>query len=390
MEYHIFSLAIVALVLLISTARGFPWFSPMAINALVWLIVFAVGVFVGQDYYPIRYQVFLSWLIFFVGSSGVYFFLCPVKVSSSAVPPTPPRHIPFNYLSLLGLLIVWLTFRVWDVGSGGPAHFFLNLRLSSNGHDEFEPLGFVGRFYPLIFALFLFEHIYPTKANRHLRILLWIWILLFAIATMSKFAILTPVLAWVTIQGVLGRIKPTFLAPFLTLAVILMLALHFIRAGERDESTVLDLIGVYIYSPIVALGYWPIDSTLPFGSYVFRFFYAIGFSLGIAEKPMDTIMSYVEIPMLTNVYTVIQPFYNDFGLIGVVFGTVLFSGFFSALYRAAIRNRTVGLMLYSGFMVVLFCQFFADLLVTTLSGNIQLAICTYLVYMSSRKGVYVN
>lgn len=390
MVYPVFALVIVALVLLISTARSVPWFSPMVINALVWLMVFGVGVFVGHDYYPIQDEVFFSWLIFFLGSSGVYFFSCPVKVNLSGVTSKTQRYIPYDYSSIIIILIFWLTFRIWEVGSNGPAHFFLNLRLSSNGIEEFEPLGFVGRFYPLIFALFLFEHIYPTKANFYFRFLLWSWMLLYALATMGKFAILTPVLAWLVIQGFLGRIKFTFLAPFLSTTVILMLALHYIRAGESDESTLMNLVGVYIYSPIVALGYMPLDTTMPFGFYALRFFYALGYSLDIADKPVEVILPYVEIPALTNVYTAMQPFFTDFGFIGVSIFTIVFSSFFSFLYWLARNNNTIGLMLYAGFFIVLVGQFFSDLLMTMLSGNIQLALCILFVYCFSRELKHVS
>lgn len=390
MEYPFFALVIVVLVLAISTVRGMSLYSPMVINALVWLLVFATGFVVGDAYYPIRDQAFIAWLIFFVGSSVIYFFLIPETASSSPPSPETTRRLPVDYAIVLLFLTAWLAHRIWVVGSSGPEHFFLNLRLSSNGLEGYEPLGFVARFYPVIFALFLFEHVHLHKGNRHLRLLLWTWMLLYAFATMGKFAVLTPVLAWVIVQGLAGRIKLYFFAPFAAAVFSSMMALHFIRAGEHDESTLGHLIGVYVYSPIVALGYMPTDSELPFGYYVLRFFYAIGHALGIADKPADVILSYVEVPVLTNVYTAMQPFFSDFGLLGVACGMIAFSGGVTVLYRAAQNNNPLGLMLYAGFAIGLVGQFFGDLLVAMVSGNLQLAICILLVHGLSRRVEHVS
>ncbi len=261
MEYTYLALAIVMLILGVSVFFGMSLYSPVVINALVWLLVFAVGLYVGDDFYPIQNRAFVAWLIFFAGSSAIYFVFSPRKLSPAAARPKAVRRLPFDYTEILLLLIAWLAYRIWVVGTTGPAHFFLNLRLSSNALEGFEPLGLVGRFYPLVFALFLFEHVYLRKENRHLRLLLWVWMLLYAAATMGKFAVLTPVVAWVIIQGMAGRIKLAFLAPCSAVFFVLMMALHFIRAGDNDESSLIDVIGTYIYSPIVALGYMPMDST---------------------------------------------------------------------------------------------------------------------------------
>ena len=94
--------------------------------------------------------------------------------------------------------------------------------------------------------------------------------------------------------------------------------------------SIADVLGIYIYSPLVALGL--LENTIHFGEYTFRIFYAVSYYFGFSElPPQETILDYVNVPFPTNVYTVMQPFYSDFGLLGVFLGAI-FYGLFIVSY----------------------------------------------------------
>lgn len=81
-----------------------------------------------------------------------------------------------------------------------------------------------------------------------------LWILLFCIGTMGKFAIVTPILIYLIIREMtvgLNKRKLFLLAPIIALPILL---LHFIRMSSEDNATVSSVLGVYIYSPLLALG----------------------------------------------------------------------------------------------------------------------------------------
>ncbi len=389
MAYHLFALMLISAVLVLAKLRRCSLYSPLVISASIWLMVFIAGLFFQDRFYPLQEQAFIAWLVWFFITSLIFFMFYPSKEKNNWV-ISDTRRLPFDYTVLLLVLIAWLSYRIWVLGSTGPAHFLLNLRLSSNALEGFEPMGLVGRFYPLVFAAFLFEHVYSYNGNRRLRFLLWGWMLLYAVATMGKFAILTPILSWVVIQGLKGQLKIRAIALLASFTVVLMLALHFTRAGEEDESTIVDILAIYIYSPLVALGYINIDNSLPFGAYVFRFFYAVGNYLSISSEPVEVILPYAEVPELTNVYTVMQPFYYDFGIFGVFFGAVFYGTFFAFLYSPAKRRLGLALVLFSGYSIVMIGQFIGDLLVTTLSGNIQLLLCVLFIFMVSKRIEHVG
>jgi len=247
--------------------------------------------------------------------------------------------------------------------------------LSAIGAEGVATLGFViVRSYPLIFTLFLFEHVYEHSENKHLRVLLWSYIILYAVATMSKLSLLTPVVAWVIIRGIKGRIGISRIALFATVTFASMIVLHFIRAGSHDEFTISNVLAIYIYSPLVGLGYIDVEPTLPLGAYLFRFLYAVGFRLGISPPPVSTITSYVEVPEPTNAFTVMYPFYYDIGMFGVFFGAILYGIIFSCLYFLSVKGKRWALVLYSGYSICLVAQFIGELLIINFSGNLQVSI----------------
>jgi oligosaccharide repeat unit polymerase len=140
----------------------------------------------------------------------------------------------------------------------------------------------------------------------------------------------------------------------------------------------------------VAFGHIDIDNSLPVGAYVFRFLYAVGYYLDIAPQPVETILPWVEVPEPTNVYTLMHPFYNDFGLLGVLLQAVSYGFFFSVLYWLSIKRGGLWLILLSGYSIVLVGQFFADLLVMNLSGNLQFFIYAMIIFLFSREVCYAR
>ena len=384
MFYQLCALAMTCLVLGIAAVRRCSPYSPIVINAFIWLVTFIVGLIFDKRFYPLQEKAFIAWTIWFMVTSLIFFLLSPSNLKSSWN-DSEKRRIPVDYSLLLILLLLWLIYKIWIVGSGGPEHFFINLRWSSLGVEGFIPYGIISRFYPLVFSLFLFEHVYACQENRRLRFLLWIYMLLAAVATMSKIQILTPVLSWLIIQGVKGRVNVGRIIVLIAVAFLLMIPLHFVRGEGSYVTSIDDIIALYIYSPLVAFEYMNVDSSMPFGAYVFRFFYAIGNILGIAPEPVVLILPYLNVPILTNVYTIMHPFYHDFGMLGVLLQASIYGFFFGFLYLFSVKKGGLWLILFSGYSIVLVAQFIVDLLITLFSFNLQFLIYTLAIFWFSRR-----
>jgi oligosaccharide repeat unit polymerase len=378
--------AIIFTAILVGIHRRLSPFSPFMLSALAWQVAFASGLVFGQKFYPLTEQAFLMWLVWFVVSGTLYLL-------GSDRPHTPGmatlRRLPIDYAPLIVVLILWLAYKIMVVGSASPTQFFYNLRASSNQTMYHESLGLIGRFYPWVFALFLFELINARAANRNLRLLLWCWMLLYALATMGKFAFLTPVLAWAVIKGIRGDLPLRKLVLLLPAMFGVMVVLHLIRSTTIEPFRFSEFLSIYTYSPIVAFGYMNVPPDPPFGANVLRFVYALLHALIGSAEPVPVIQEFVAVPYDTNVYTAMQPFYLDFGAAGVLLGATLYGLIFGLTYHQARANRQLPLMIYAGLSAVLVGQFIGDLLFMMFSGNLQFLLAS-IIYTSESRSVHLD
>ena len=388
MGYILSAVVLIIIILCIAIFFHISLFSPFVITALSWLLSFFPALFFYEEFYPLTGNVFFLWLIWFTVTSIVFFFFYFYE-KKNTWQETEVCKLPLDYSVAILILIAWLGYKMWVIGNTGPAHFFLNLRLSAINAEGFSSIGLVGRFYPLAFALFLFEHVYEREENRRLRFLLWCLMLLYAVATMAKLSLLTPFVSWAIIKGMKGKLKIKKFIILVPVMFVLMMAIHFVRAGV-DTSSIRDVLAIYTYSPLVGLGYINVDNSLPIGAYVLRFLYAVGYRLGITQvQPMNIALPFIEVPKPTNTFTVIYPFYFDFGLLGVLLGALFYGLFFSFLYLFSIKGRRMALTLYSGYSIYLFLQFFGEGFIMLFSFNLQIFIWVVLIYLVSRRVNYV-
>lgn len=291
------------------------------------------------------------------------------------------RYVCSRYWIVVLPLSLYSVWEIYNVGKGGPASFFLNLRLA-NIIDDYDGVKFtlLTAVYPVMVAIFAIVCLADTTKKNKYSILLWI--LLFCIGTMGKFAIVTPILIYLIIREMtvgLNKRKLFLLAPIITVTILL---LHFIRMSSEDNATVSSVLGVYIYSPLLALSKLSeLDSSGDSGIYTFRFIFAILYKLGLSStEPVKTIMEYVNVPVPTNVFTVMQHFFQDYSLYGVAFGAMFYGVIYASVYICARQGSPVAMLIYAVLAVGLFTSFFAETLITNFSGNMKLIICIYILW----------
>lgn len=366
----------------IGIRRRMSLYSPYMLSSLVWLMVFLCGLVFGNAFYALTVRAFGMWLVWFLVSSLCYLGL------SGPEPPAPDRtlyRLPIDITPLLVVLNLWLLYQVWGVGSGGPTHFFFNLRLSSTDGGTFKSLGVVERFYPLIFALFLFECANTRPGNRVPRLLLWFWMILYAIGTMGKLSLLTPVLGWVVVRGVRGQLQARRLFLVVPVLFAVMVMLHLVRALQGGELVIARFLSIYTYSPIVAFSHMDLPPSAHFGAHTGRFVYALAHPLVGGPAPVEVIQPYTGVPFLTNTYTVMQPFVLDFGWLGVVVGALAYGLFFGVLFRRCGAGRQLPLLIYAGLSVIIVGQFIGEFLFTMLSGHLQYILVALLLVAEAKR-----
>ena len=227
--------------------------SPLSLHCFACFLVSIVGLFAYDDFNEFSEISFYAFIIWY---SILYFILMigelVVLTTDSRSLFINKRYVCSRYWIVVLPLSLYSVWEIYNVGKGGPASFFLNLRLA-NIIDDYDGVKFtlLTAVYPVMVAIFAIVCLADTTKKNKYSILLWI--LLFCIGTMGKFAIVTPILIYLIIREMtvgLNKRKLFLLAPIITVTILL---LHFIRMSSEDNATVSSVLGVYIYSPLLAL-----------------------------------------------------------------------------------------------------------------------------------------
>lgn len=361
--------------------------SPMPLHMLPWLLVMILGG-ASYDYFNEFTEktfhgllIWLSVLFFFYFFSDYYNSGC----NGISVRINEVEYKSGRYWLVVIPLSIYIVYEIYTVGVGGPSHFFLNLRLANTMDDYTGPkFRVMTAVYPMIMAMFAIVCVTKTSALTKYSIVFCV--ILFCIGTMGKFAVITPVLVFLVIYDFKKKLNIKKLLLFSFFIVGVALALHFVRMANNDEATISSVLGLYLYSPIIAFGQLNQVVSNHTGEFTFRFIYALFNKLNfINEQPVNTILDYVYVPIPTNVYTVMQPFYQDYGYIGIFFGALFYGAVFSGLYTFAIRGSILSLLTYALLSISSVTAFLGETLITNFSGNIKLVLCLIILWCSTVK-----
>jgi oligosaccharide repeat unit polymerase len=171
---------------------------------------------------------------------------------------------------------------------------------------------------------------------------------------------------------------------FLAMVVVFGTYSAALRIGIRTDSglgvmahDVWNLIALYFVGGLFALDHIVMEpSPMMMGDNTLRFFNAVFARLGFDVNVVGMIQPYITHPVTTNVYTVYQPYYLDFGLAGAAMIPFLLGAFHGVLYRGIVRPQvTAGAMFaYALFLYPLLMQFFQDQYLNLTSTWLQYAV----------------
>ena len=206
---------------------------------------------------------------------------------------------------------------------------------------------------------------------RYPKIPLWQLLTIITAGLMSAFAIMEKGMLFFLFLSVLfvlyekGVIKVRSIILSLATIVLLFFIINSARsftedADPNDAIPFLDFFAIYVLSPSVAFEQVTEDLTPLFGSHTFATIYLFLNRFGGDYELNSKLQEFVWVPLPTNVFTVFQPFFEDFKYRGVAFFAV-FYGFFSGWCYRLMRNGSgVGKCLYVYVVYVLVLQFFQE------------------------------
>ena len=149
----------------------------------------------------------------------------------------------------------------------------------------------------------------------------------------------------------------------LTLLGIIVLFFFFNLSKEsKDQESVdfMDFLGIYVTSPIVAFEKLQITITDGWGVNTFNDVFPYLRYLGIHLQSIERLQDFVYVPVPTNVYTIMQPFYNDFGYMGVAIFGLLYGWAAGYVYRKFYDGSSTYKCIYTFLVEVIIIQFYNE------------------------------
>ena len=369
-----------------------PWFITMG----VWGGMLILFLFIKDLLDPLTDQFYISislWLPIFVITSFVTFNLLEHKTK-----PFPSEGIPINKIFFYPLFVIVLLFspmyayKVWETISSFDAEDMLkNARLLSVHGGGY---GFLN--YTIVIA----QSLMLVSLWRYPKLPMWqllaiiICCLMNAIAIMEKGSIFLVVLCSSYVLFERGVIKIRTIGFMGVFILMFFYFFNLIREGEDSDyaqnESLLDFIAMYVMSPPVAYCKTVREVTPQFGINTLEVIYDHLGRWGIGNFEVhDKKQAFVFVPMPTNVYTIMQPFFRDFGYIGVAFFAWIYGLLSGILYRFSCNGNPICICLYTYLVEILILQFFQENIFLTLAYVVQLVILVFILTQNKIKISYV-
>ncbi len=368
-------------------------FAPSVIVSGIWFICILLYFVLDHGLYPINNK-FLVPISIWV-SCFCFFSLLAQSLSVS----TPFKNISPNKVArdiYFYFSLITLPFLVYDIYTlitkGLGSNIFSVLRNANIIGFEKQGIERTSSFFVIFwFVSYIIELLSASKSNRFRLATLLLMNIFYAFITMGKSSFLSIFIASAIILFYQKKIKLKTIALGVGILFFLFLGIQTIRSNNNDQIHSNDFISLYLLAGMPAFETLEPASTTYFGENTFRFIYAVGYKFHlIAIEPKSALQEFVSVPESTNVYTVLYPYYKDFGLIGIIIFASLLGFLFGHIFKRAQRGDTYSLVIYSLLSICLVLQFMNDVFFMTFSQNLQYIIIAYIPFFITKNKLFLK
>ena len=346
----------------------YEYFSPWNITIAIWVLVLGLYYILNTKLYPITeqfYFCFILWLPILCICALVTYYLSSGSYNNSI--PSESFNFNkaiFNFFFIVSLIITPLyIYRIVQIVTiFSTEDIMTNVRILALYGEGFGFLNYSAVINQALFVVALWAH---PKIPTWQVILLGTACLMNGLAIMEKGSLF---FVFVCSIFVLFEKKIIQVRSILTFSVIIVLIFYLFnlgRAGEdtdyQKEETLLDFFTMYALSPPVAFCQLLPEITPQFGTNTFEIIYLFLARLGIDDIIVkEKLQEFVFVPVSTNVYTIFQPFFIDFGYKGIAFFAIVYGCICGYLYRLFKNNNSTGTCLYTYAVYLLILQFYQE------------------------------
>lgn len=213
----------------------------------------------------------------------------------------------------------------------------------------------------LNFSLFLTGiWLYPKISKLTITLIVAINLLL-ELSMMEKSGILIMILSALFVLYEKKSIKLHSIGFTLIGIIVFFFFFNLSKESKNQETTdFMEFLGIYVTSPIVAFEKLQITITDGWGVNTFNDVFPYLRHLGIHLQSIERLQDFVYVPVPTNVYTIMQPFYNDFGHTGVAIFGILYGWAAGYVYRKFYDGSYTYKCIYTFLVEVIIIQFYNE------------------------------
>ena len=365
-------------------------FSPWIITLAVWITIIVLFQFQKDLLYPLSDQFYVcvtSWLIIFTVCSVATYYLLPSSGNSSQtkIKDVDISKLAFNTMYVISMIItpLYLYEILQVVAMFDPANMLNNIRLLAVYGNESH--GF------LSYSYIMNQVLLVSALWQYPKISKWKLATIYAATFMSAFAIMEKGMLFFIILVTLfvmyqkRKIKLRTIGLSGAAVLLLFFIINVLRSGsleslEDNDSTLLNFFAIYILSPAVAFGKVTQDITTQTGSHTFQVPYLLLNQWGFGDFEINIkTQDFVYVPLPTNVYTIFQPFFQDFSYRGVAFFAMLYGTVSGFLFRMYKNGNGICRCVYTYFVYVLVLQFFQENIFMNIVMVMQFVLFTMLI-----------
>ena len=342
------------------------YFSPWFLTIAIWGLILGLYYLLDTDLYPITKQFYICFLLWLP-----IFCLCAIAtymLSSRSDYGMTTGGIDFNkslFLLFFGISLIITPLYVYRViqivTMFGTEDLMTNVRTLAVYGEGQGILNYSAVINQALFVVALWAH---PKIPIWQIVILGLACLMNALAIMEKG---TMFFVFVSTMFVLFEKKVIRIRTILTFSILIIILFYIFnlgRAGEdsdyQKEETLFDFFTMYALSPPVAFCQLSPEVIPQFGTNTFETVYLFLQRFGADVVVKDKLQEFVFVPVSTNVYTIFQPFFIDFGYRGVAFFAAFYGCVCGFLYRLFRNGNGVGTCLYTYAVYVLLLQFYQE------------------------------
>lgn len=342
------------------------YFSPWFLTIAIWGLILGLYYLLDTDLYPITKQFYICFLLWLP-----IFCLCAIAtymLSSRSDYGMTTGGIDFNkslFLLFFGISLIITPLYVYRViqivTMFGTEDLMTNVRTLAVYGEGQGILNYSAVINQALFVVALWAH--P-------RIPIWQIVVLGLACLMNSLAIMEKGMmffVFVSTMFVLFEKKVIRIRTILTFSILIIILFYIFnlgRAGEdsdyQKEETLFDFFTMYALSPPVAFCQLSPEVIPQFGTNTFETVYLFLQRFGADVVVKDKLQEFVFVPVSTNVYTIFQPFFIDFGYRGVAFFAAVYGCLCGFLYRLFRNGNGAGTCLYTYAVDVLLLQFYQE------------------------------